>query len=198
MLKDRTSSVRYTYADYVQWTGDERWELIDGAAFDMTPAPSRLHQEIIGELYLQIATQLRGHRCRVYIAPFDVRLPKGNEPDGAVDTVVQPDVAVICDPSKLDDAGCRGAPDWILEVLSPRTSARDRQLKRDLYGRCGVREYWHLDPDTRRLVRYQLAADRAGFGEPTEGSAEGCTRPALLPELSIDWSRVFPPTSSRS
>lgn len=182
---------RYTYGDYVQWTGDERWELVDGVPFDMTPAPSRLHQQVVVELLFQIRSQLRGHGCEVYVAPFDVRLPKGEEADAQIETVVQPDLVVVCDAAKLDDAGCRGAPDWIIEVLSPRTSARDRELKRELYERHGVREYWHVDPESRRLVRHVLDSGSGRFGQGAAEPAEGTTSPSILAELVVDWSPVF-------
>ena len=185
------SGRRYTYGDYVQWTGDERWELVDGQVFDMTPAPSRLHQQVVTGLVLQIGNHLRGHRCQVYVAPFDVRLPKGDEPDQQIDTVVQPDIVVICDPAKLDDAGCRGAPDWVVEILSPRTSARDQELKRDLYARSGVREYWHLDPVSRELVRYRRDEGAGGLTEPVRGVAGGRIGTAVLADLEIDFDEVF-------
>jgi Uma2 family endonuclease len=190
-MAESSARVRYRYGDYVQWTGDERWELIDGEPFDMTPAPSRRHQELVGEIHRQLATQLLGRPGKVYVAPFDVRLPRGNEPDADVDTVVQPDLVVVCDSRKLDDAGCRGAPDWILEVLSLRTAARDRERKRDLYERAAVREYWHLHPDTRHLARYLLAEGR-GYGEPMEGTAQGTTSLRALPPLEVHWDSVFP------
>ncbi|MCA9712927.1 MAG: Uma2 family endonuclease, partial [Myxococcales bacterium] len=133
MLKDPILHPRFTYGDYRQWMGDERWELIDGEAYLMSPAPKRRHQRASMGLSAQIANALEGGSCQVYAAPFDVRLPDGDEADDDVATVVQPDVVVICDPAKLDDAGCRGAPDWVVEILSPSTTARDRIDKRDLY-----------------------------------------------------------------
>ena len=99
----RAATARYTYGDYCRWPDDQRWELIDGVAFAMAPAPTRLHQEFAVELVRQVANALRGHVCRVYMVPFDVRLPKRDEADACIETVVQPDVAVICDPGKLDD-----------------------------------------------------------------------------------------------
>ena len=114
----------FTYADYAKWPEDERWELIEGVAYAMA-APSRIHQKYILEMSVQIATYLRGKSCEVYPAPFDIRLPNHNEADNDVDTTVQPDLAVICDKNKLDDKGCRGAPDWIIEVLSPSTALND-------------------------------------------------------------------------
>ena len=114
---------RYTYADYLEWDEKERVELIDGAPLMMAP-PSRKHQEISGEIYRQLANFLRGKGCRVYAAPFGVRLFERAE-DGPedVDTVVEPDITVVCDRDKLDDQGCKGAPDLIVEILSPPSAA---------------------------------------------------------------------------
>jgi Uma2 family endonuclease len=134
------SDRRSTYAEYLTWPEDERRELMDGVAYAMTPAPGRRHQSILVELSRQVANLLQGADCRPYSAPFDVRLPEGDEADEQVVTVVQPDLAVVCDPAKLDDAGCRGAPDWIVEVLSPATASRDPIEKRALYARHGVKE----------------------------------------------------------
>lgn len=191
MLRHDASDPRFTYGDYVRWTGDERWELIDGEVFAMSPAPSRRHQEAVVGLVEQIAPQLRGGRCRLYVAPFDVRLPRGEEADSEVDTVVQPDLAVVCDPAKLDAAGCRGAPDWIIEVISPATAARDRVQKRDLYERSGVREYWVLDPDGRRLTIHRLDSSAGRYTTPESARAEGAASPRAVPGVSIDWSLVF-------
>jgi len=191
MLRHDTSDPRFTYGDYVRWSGDERWELIDGEAIAMSPAPSRRHQEAVVGLVGQIAPQLRGARCRLYVAPFDVRLPRGAEADAEVDAVVQPDLAVVCDPAKLDAAGCRGAPDWIIEVISPATAARDRVQKRDLYERNGVREYWVLDPDGRRLTIHRLDSSSRRYATPETAKAEGTASPRAVSGVSIDWSLVF-------
>lgn len=181
----------FTYGDYRQWQGDDRWELIDGEAFDMSPAPSRAHQQVVFRLANQIESVLGGYPCEVFVAPFDVRLPLGDEADDAIETVVQPDLSVICDGSKLDDAGCRGAPDWIVEVLSPRTAVRDQVQKRDLYGRHGVREYWIVHPEDRLLTIYRLAPDGSGFGAAVVQEAVGSTPSAVLPNLEVDWGRIF-------
>lgn len=148
----------HTYGDYLGWPEDVRYELIDGVAYLMSPAPSRVHQELVGELYRQIANALEATPSRAYVAPFDVRLPKSGEPDASVDTVVQPDVLVVCDPEKLDERGMRGAPDWVIEVLSPATAGHDQTVKArgvragrgprglagpsDRPGRDGVRARW--------------------------------------------------------
>ena len=114
----------------------------------MAPAPSRMHQEIGGEIFRQLANYLEGKRCKVYHAPFDVRLfeKDGDSPED-VDTVLEPDISVICDPSKLDDRGCKGAPDMVVEILSPSTQRHDRLVKLGLYQRAGVREYWIVNPE---------------------------------------------------
>jgi Uma2 family endonuclease len=182
----------FTYADYCQWPEDERWELIDGEAYDMSPAPSRRHQELVGEIFRQIANFLEGRPCKVYVALFDVRLPAGDEADAEVRTVVQPDILVICDSGKLDDAGCRGAPDWIVEVLSPGTAAKDQIRKRELYERHGIREYWLVHPTDRILTRYIKEGERCGPAIIEE--ADGLTLVGVLPELTISWN--FWPTDA--
>jgi len=184
---------RFDYGSYSGWPGDARWELIDGVAYDMTPAPSRVHQEVIVELARQIGNFLLDRSCRVYVSPFDVRLPDADEADDRVETVVQPDIAVICDESKLDEKGCRGAPDLIVEVLSPRTAVKDMIQKRDSYERHGVREYWLVHPVDRLLWIYRLEDDV--FGAPEVRAAEGTTPSSVLDGLEIDWSQVFPDVS---
>ena len=139
---------RYTYEDYYSWDDGERWELIDGVAYMMSPAPLRIHQGILFEIAGQFHEFLKDKPCKAYIAPFDVRL----NADTSDDTVVQPDLVVVCDTSKLDDRGCKGAPDMVLEILSPSTSRRDKVLKFHTYLRAGVREYWIVDPDTKTVA----------------------------------------------
>lgn len=151
---------RYTYGDYRQWQGDERFELIDGEAVLMSPAPRIRHQRVLGTLYRQIADFLDASPCEVLLAPVDVRLPKAGEPDDEVTTVVQPDLVVVCDSTRIDDLGVRGAPDLVVEILSPATAGRDEILKRDLYERSGVREYWLIDPETWTLRLYRLEERR--------------------------------------
>ena len=182
---------RFTYGDYRRWQGDERWELIDGEAHAMSPAPSRLHQRVLTRLAARIVPALEDGPCEVYVAPFDVRLPRGDELDDEIDTVVQPDVTVVCDPEKLDGAGCRGAPDWVIEVLSPATEARDRVHKRALYERHGVREYWLVDPEERTVTAYRWRPEAGRFAEPEVHATAGTLTPAVLPEVEIGWARVF-------
>jgi Uma2 family endonuclease len=181
---------RYTFADYLQWTGDARWELIDGVAYNMTPAPSRRHQKISGELFLQFGLFLRGKRCEAYDAPFDVRLPKPGESDETTNTVVQPDLVVVCDPSKLDDRGCKGAPDLVIEILSPDSVARDQKEKFLLYEQAGVLEYWLVHPTDRIVTVFHRGADGA-YGRPAVYTPGERIRVGVLPELEIDLAAVF-------
>jgi Uma2 family endonuclease len=180
----------FTYADYCRWPEDERWELIGGEAFDMSPAPARIHQDLVVGLLVQVHGALAGSSCRVYVAPFDVRLPEADEADDDIRNVVQPDLAVICDRARLDDKGCRGAPDWIVEVLSPRTAAKDQWRKRDLYERHGVREYWLVHPTDRIVFIYRLEDGR--YGKPPVRAPSDDAQGARLPGLAIPGGRGFP------
>ena len=178
----------YTYADYLQWPDETRYELIDGEAFLMSPAPLVEHQEVAGEVYYQLRNQLDGQPCRPYIAPVDVRLPRKDEADAAIDTVVQPDILVVCDPRKIDRRGVRGAPDWLLEVLSPSTAAHDQIAKRRTYERAGVREYWLVHPGDRTLTVYLL--DNGQYGRPEIYELKDATPIGVLPGVSIAWDAL--------
>ena len=131
----------YTYEDLLSWDDGDRYELYDGIPVAMA-SPSDVHQDVLGEIYWQIKSYLRGKQCRVFFAPFDVRLfEKPGDKPGDVDTVVQPDLMVVCDPDKIDGHGIHGAPDLVVEITSPSTRRYDRLLKLDRYMRAGVREY---------------------------------------------------------
>jgi Uma2 family endonuclease len=179
---------RYTYGDYRTWTDDKRWELIDGFAYAMAPAPTRVHQLVVGEVFRQIANQLQAQRCRPFVAPFDVRLPRANEADAAIDTVVQPDITVVCDPAKLDERGCRGAPDWVIEVLSPATADHDHRVKRALYERVGVLEYWLIHP-TDRVVHVYLA-EQGAYGKPAVFDFSGSIPALAVSGILVDLAMV--------
>ena len=179
----------HTYADYLAWPADIRYELIDGIAYAMGPAPVRRHQEVALELVRQIADALDGSPCRPYIAPFDVRLPRANEADEFVNTVVQPDISVICDKTKLDERGCRGAPDWIIEVISPSTASHDQIVKRALYERVGVREFWLVHPVDNVVIIYLL--QNGAYGKPEVQELVDTTMSSVLPEVRIVWERVL-------
>jgi Uma2 family endonuclease len=171
---------RFSYGQYKTWPDEERWELIDGVAYDMSPAPNYNHQEIAGWLYASIRSWLKERRgpCRVYIAPADVLLPRGDEADDEIDCVVQPDVFVVCDPKKVGLAFARGAPDFVVEILSPRTSRKDQNEKLRLYERSGVREYWTIDPAGRWLRAYSLG--EKGYGEGELFESEGRLASSVL------------------
>ncbi|MDF1548907.1 MAG: Uma2 family endonuclease [Bacteroidales bacterium] len=149
---------RYTFADYLGWLDDKRRELIGGFVKMMTPAPSRKHQRVSGQIYGQLWEQLRKNKCEVYHAPFDVRFPSvnGETADNKIFTVVQPDVSIICDKSKLDERGCLGAPDLIIEIISPATAKKDVEEKFKLYEENGVREYWIIHPNDETATVFML------------------------------------------
>ena len=180
---------QFTYGDYCTWSDDERWELIDGVAYDMSPAPSRLHQDAFGGIFFQIRAFLTGAECQVYGAPFDVRLPRGHETDDDIDTVVQPDIVVVCDRNKLDDKGCKGAPDLVIEILSPSTSSKDLHEKFRLYERVGVKEYWIVHPLDRTVMVFRRAGE--SFGRPAMFAGEDRIEVSLLGELVVDLNLVF-------
>lgn len=179
----------HSYADYQTWPDDCRYELIDGIAYAMAPAPTRRHQIAVLEIARQIANTLEGKPCRPYIAPFDVRLMQTDQADNQVNTVVQPDISVICDRNKLDDKGARGAPDWIIEVLSPATASHDQIVKHALYERAGVREYWLVHPTDRLLTIYRLSD--GAYGKPDIRELDGETACSVIPEVTIVWEKVL-------
>ena len=181
-------TIHHTYADYLTWPENVRYEIIDGIAYLMAPAPARVHQEFVGDLYHQVRTALDGAPCRAYIAPFDVRLPRADEDDARVDTVVQPDLLVVCDPAKLDERGMRGAPNWVVEVLSPATAAHDQTVKLAAYERAGVPEVWLVHPTDRTVTIYRL--DGAAYGRATIRELTGELAVTALPMIRIDWGRM--------
>ncbi len=188
-----TPQERFTYRNYRTWPDDERWELIDGHAWAMSPAPMRRHQKVSGRLFSRFFNFLNGHPCEVYEAPFDVLFPMGDEPDDEVDTIVQPDIVVFCDKSKLTERGARGAPDLVVEILSPSTSKRDIKDKYELYERRGVLEYWVVDPAAWSVWVYRLTlAGRFDDGELKERL--GDTAPitsAVLEGFTVDPVGLF-------
>lgn len=181
---------KYTYRDYLTWPDDERWEIIDGIAFNMSPSPSRLHQEISMLLSTQFSVYLKGKPCKVYHAPFDVRLPVGNEEDEEVETVVQPDIVIVCDRSRLDDRGCKGAPTLVVEIISPYTAGKDLKEKFNLYEKVGVKEYWIVDPSNQTVVVYKLGADEK-FGRPEAYTPVDSVKVGIFEDLTIDLREIF-------
>ena len=182
-------SAYYSYADYLTWPEDERWELIDGVPYNMTPAPTPKHQEILGELFRILANWLKGNRCRVYMAPFDVRLAGSEIPDSVIDKVVQPDISVVCDPQKIDDRGCLGTPDMIIEILSPSTFKKDLGIKLALYESSGVKEYWVVHPLDETVMVFRL--QNGQYGKPKVYSVPDEIPVELFEDFIIPLESVF-------
>ena len=184
---------RYTYADYLTWRDDKRRELINGFVKLMTPPPSRIHQRVSSNLVRSLGNYLYGKKCEIYHAPSDVRfLSKGSDKsDKAIDTVVQPDIYVVCDLSKLDDKGCLGAPDLIIEIISPKNVRRDVKEKFEVYQEHGVREYWIVNPEAEYVSvfvldksgKYQLKGMYAGDDKIPVNIFDG--------KLAVDLNDVF-------
>ena len=180
----------HTYADYLTWSRSHGDELINGTAYVREPpSPSWSHQEIVLELGRQAANALEDKPSRVLVAPLDVRLPKSNEDDDQVDTVVQSDVFIVTDLKKLDARGMRGAPDWVAEVLSPSTARHDQTVKLSAYERAGVREVWLIDPIVRTLTLYRLEAGH--YGRATFLELKGQTPLTAVSGVTIDWDQVL-------
>ena len=154
-MEERALKERYTYGDYKTWDDGLRWELMDGEPFCMSPGPGEMHQSLSFALALEIGTYFKNRECRVYTAPFDVLLPYGNESEDEIDTVVQPDIMIVCDRSKIWRDGIKGAPDVVFEILSPSTAQRDMDDKFRLYERAGVKEYFIVDPYNRVITAYR-------------------------------------------
>ncbi|MHB1650934.1 MAG: Uma2 family endonuclease [Desulfitobacteriaceae bacterium] len=174
----------------MHWTDEKRLELIDGIPLDMIPAPSRLHQKVLGDLHNQFYNFLKDKSCEVYMAPFDVRLPSAGEQDETSSTVVLPDLVVVCDPGKLDDRGCKGAPDLVIEVLSPETAKKDLSFKLRVYERSGVPQYWVVQPVDKTVMVFSLD-ERSQYSKPTVyGEGEQISTEFLV-GLVVDLITVF-------
>ena len=179
-VEEDEKETRYTYADYRAWETDARYELINGVAY-MMAAPSPTHQYIQVELLGQFWTFLRGKPCRVYAAPLDVRLFAKKNP--FIPTVVQPDLLVVCDRSKLSQHGCDGPPDLVIEIRSPSNTDAEMEAKYDAYLQSGVREYWVVNPEKRQVQVYLL---QQGAYVESVYSGDTCIPVSILPGLSID------------
>ena len=175
----------YTYADYATWGDDVRCELIDGVVYMMAPGASQSHQSASGELFRQFANFLFGKPCKVFHPPFDVCLNADGDDDK---TVVQPDLFVVCDRSKLDGKRCNGAPDLVIEILSPSSASRDTLLKFNKYMQAGVREYWIVDTEDK-IVRVCLLRD--GKYEFTDFIEPDTIQVSILEGCQIELKRVF-------
>ncbi|WP_273216380.1 Uma2 family endonuclease [Runella zeae] len=184
-------SKQYTYADYLKWRFQERVELIRGRIFKMSPAPARKHQAISRYITSQMVKYFENQPCEWYYAPFDVRLPrKTSKADKQVYTVVQPDICVICDKTKLDKRGCVGAPDLIIEILSPGNSKKEMKDKFEVYEEAGVREYWIVQSTYNNVLVYTLNEQGIFIGHRPFIEDE-IMHSFIFPELKVDLREVF-------
>lgn len=182
----------YSYADYLSWQFEQALEVIEGKIFPMS-APSRTHQKISWNLTLVFGEFMKVHHCDAYAAPFDVRLynrAKSIRADEDIYTVVQPDLCIICDLEKLDERGCLGAPDLIVEILSPGNAKREMKIKRELYAESGVREYWVVDPARETLTRYNLDTE-SGYDRPLIFVSDELVPSDVFPDLVLDLKELF-------
>ena len=179
---------KYTYADYLTWSEEERWEIINGVPY-LQAAPTWQHQAVLLELARQFANYLQDKSCRVFTAPFDLRIPEANEKDEETPNVVQPDIIIICDNSGLKKTGYYGVPELIIEVVSPSTGQKDKIEKFNLYEKAGVKEYWIVEPDEKVVMVFTLEEGR--YGRPQMYSEEDKVKVSIFDNLVIELKPVF-------
>ena len=183
----------YSYADYLTWKFDQALEIIKGKIFKMA-APSSMHQDISLALTLALGNHFKNHSCKLYIAPFDVRLfdrKKSIKANKDVYTNVQPDLCIICDLTKIDKRGCLGAPDLMIEILSPGNSRREMKIKKELYAETGVREYWVVDPTSETVTRFNF--NEEGLTTSTDIFVSDDVMPSLIfPDFILKLVEIFP------
>jgi len=183
---------KYSYADYLSWQFSERVEFIKGWIYKMSPAPRRLHQRVSVKLIFEFMKFFENRKCQVYEAPFDVRLKKNKGSDSEIDTVVQPDISVFCDLSKLDDRGGIGAPDLVVEITSDSTMKKDYNERFNVYEENEVREYWIVNPDAQSMEIFTLSNEKlesAGIFNLKEGTTQ--VNSVIFPELNFDLKLIF-------
>lgn len=181
----------YTYADYLLWQFNERVELIKGKIFKMSPAPSSFHQDISGNLTYFFAKVFRNSSCKMYVAPFDVRLInyKESTSDNQIISVVQPDLCVICDRTKIDEKGCLGSPDLVIEILSPNNSKKEMGIKFDLYEENLINEYWIVNPMDSTVLIYILQNEKYIGLKPFQVGDKIIS--PFFPNLKVDVKKIF-------
>ena len=189
-LEDIDPTLTYSYAHYLTWLFDERVELIKGQVFKMSPAPSPYHQQISVRIASELFVFLKNRKCQVYTAPFDVRFPKESTEDKDIYTVLQPDICVICDLAKLDTRGCIGAPDIVVEILSPGNNKTELLNKYSVYEEFGVKEYWVISPAEKTFLKYTL--DAKGKYQPSKlFTLSEKVESEVLPGFVLDLDEVF-------
>ena len=180
----------YTYKDYLTYDEDDKFEIIDGQIYNMSPAPSRVHQEIISALVVDIGNYIKSNKgqCKVYPAPFDVVLKDDEEDTMNSKNIVQPDISVICDRSKLTDKGCTGSPDMIVEVISPFNPSNDYVRKLNLYEKYKVKEYWIINPMRKNVLVYTLTDN--GYDAPLTYTFQDKIKVNIYEDLEIDFKSI--------
>ena len=179
----------YTYADYFKWKFEERVELIKGYIFKMSPAPNLTHQLISSRINSELGYYLKGGKCNVFAAPFDVRLPRKSKEDKDISTVVQPDICVVCNPAILDSRGCIGAPDIVVEILSPSNTKKELKYKYEVYEEAGIKEYWVVFPPEESIMMYTLVDGK--FVASRFKFAGDVFTSEVLQGFSLDLAQIF-------
>lgn len=181
---------KYSYADYLNWPEGERYEIIDGVPY-MQAAPSPMHQEILNSINVQFYNYLVGKPCKVYPAPFCVRLTNEEENRNEdINKIVEPDITIVCDKSKIDEKGCNGAPDMIVEVMSPSSIKMDRFIKFNKYEKAGVKEYWIVEPEGR-IVSVFVLQENLRYGRPDVYSEDDKIKVSIFPDFIVNLKPVF-------
>ncbi|MDO9140425.1 MAG: Uma2 family endonuclease [Methylobacter sp.] len=187
-------SASYSYADYLTWRLNEAVELIKGKIQLMSPAPNVKHQRISWQLSGVLFNYFERKHCSAFSAPFDVRLydrAKSLLANKDITTVVQPDICVICDKEKLDEQGCNGAPDWIIEILSKGNSKKEVKIKHELYAESGVTEYWLIFPYEEVIQQFVLNEQTRHYQLHNNYAGDDVATPYLFPDLALDLPTLF-------
>jgi len=181
----------YTYYDYLNFPNDEFVEIIDGKIFAMSPAPSRIHQELIMEISAELRNYIKSNKrqCKVYPAPFDVVLINENENENDSKNIVQPDISVICDKNKLNDKGCFGSPDMIVKIVSKFNPGNDYVKKLYLYEKYKGKEYWIVNPMKKNILVYTLT--ESGYNQPDLYTFNDKIKVNIFNNLEIDFNGII-------
>jgi len=188
-LADLDLNKIYSYADYFKWPFEDRVELIKGKIFKMSPAPNFDHQVLAGEIYGNLRDFLKKQKCKAFVSPFDVRFPRKSKEDKDIFTVLQPDVCVVCDTSKYDKRGCVGAPDIVVEILSPSNNEKELKNKFDIYEESGVQEYWIVSPQDKTFLVNRLVDGHYVTSRPMV--AGDIVTTTVLPGFEMDLKELF-------
>ncbi|MHB1653489.1 MAG: Uma2 family endonuclease [Desulfitobacteriaceae bacterium] len=180
---------KYSFADYLTWPENERWEIIDGVPF-MQAAPTWQHQALLRELLTQFNNYLKGKLCQVFSSPFDLRLPETNEKDEETTFVVQPDIVVVCDKEGLKGTGYYGTPTLVIEISSPSTARSDKVWKFNRYEKVGIKEYWIVEPDGKFISVFTLLPNNR-YGRPESYTETDRVKVSIFPDLTVDLKPVF-------